>query len=217
MNMKLDFTEPKLAAWKASLENSGCTINKITPLSVQTKGNGDLLFAYISADVTAPEGYPLLPIIFIRGDAVLVVPEIINSDTGEIRYLMVEQRRIASGELHLEFPAGMLDREIENPAAVAVKELFEETGLPMDESKLTPLTEAPLFSSPGASDEKIWFFGTSITLSDEEFKSLHGRIQGEKHENEHITTVLADRETFFKQNNSAQALLGLTLFEQQKS
>lgn len=213
--MKLDFSEPKLANWKESLESADCTINSVTPLSVQTKKNGELLFAYLNADVTAPEGYPLLPIIFIRGDAVLVVPEIKNRDTGEIRFLMVEQRRICSGAIHVEFPAGMLDRDVDSPAAVAIKELFEETGLPLDTSALKPLSPQPLFSSPGASDERIWFFGTCVELSNDEFVSLNGRLQGETDENEHITTVLLTKEDFHKRNVSAQALLGLMLFEQQ--
>jgi len=153
-----------------------------------------------------------LPIIFLRGDAVVVVPEIVNRDTGERKFLMVEQRRIASGELHLEFPAGMLDREIENPAAVAIKEVFEETGLKLDESKLTLLWDKPLFSSPGASDEKIWFFGIQVELSDSEFKSLHGRLRNNVNENEFIATALVSPEKFMSKNVSAQALLAELLF-----
>ncbi len=210
--MELDYTEPKVAAWIKSLEQAHCTINAITPLSMQTKSNGELLFAYLHADITAPEGYKLLPIIFLRGDAVVVVPEIVNRDTGERKFLMVEQRRIASGELHLEFPAGMLDREIENPAAVAIKEVFEETGLKLDESKLTLLWDKPLFSSPGASDEKIWFFGIQVELSDSEFKSLHGRLRNNVNENEFIATALVSPEKFMSKNVSAQALLAELLF-----
>jgi len=214
--MDFDLHEPKIVAWTDSLNRAGCTINAITPLSVQTKSNGELLFAYLSADVTAPEGYKLLPILFVRGDAVIVVPEIINKDTGEQKFLMVEQRRIASGEMHLEFPAGMLDREIANPVSVALKELFEETGLQLDESNLKLLCDKPLFSSPGASEEKIWFYGTSVELSSGEFSSLHGRVTGSFAENEHIRTVLADRKTFLERNCSAQALLALNLFDQSK-
>ncbi len=214
--MNLDFTEPKLASWKESVEKSGCVINGVTPLSVQTKGNGELLFAYISADVTAPEGYKLLPILFVRGDAVIVVPEIINENSGEKYYLAIEQRRIASGELHLEFPAGMVDRDIENPAAVAIKELFEETGVPLDESKLIPLHSKPLYSSPGASDEKIWFFGTSITVSQDEFEDLKGRVTGAEDENEFIVTRLVSKQEFIERNVSAQALLAVSLFNQQR-
>lgn len=214
--MELNFSEPKLKNWKNSLEKAGCTIHSVTPLSVQTKGNGELLFAYISADVTSPEGYKLLPIIFIRGDAVIVVPEITNKDTQETRLLMVEQRRIASGELHLEFPAGMLDRDVHSPASVAIKELFEETGLPLDESRLIPLSKKPLFSSPGASDEKIWFFGTSVELSNEEFIDLDNRICGAHDENEHIITRLVSEERFLKENVSAQALLGFLMLKKEK-
>ncbi len=211
--MHLDLTEPKVSSWINSLTQAHCTINAITPLSVQTKQNGELLFAYLNADVTAPEGYKLLPIIFLRGDAVVVVPEITNSDTGEKKFLMVEQRRIASGELHLEFPAGMLDRDINNPAKVVLKELYEETGLQIAEAELHLLHDRALFSSPGASDEKIWFFGARVALSDSEFRTLHGRITGAHDENEHIRTVLACKNDFLERNESAQAMLAYQLFQ----
>ncbi len=212
--MNLDFSEPKLAKWKENVESAGCIINSVTPLSVQKKGNGELLFAYVSADVTAPEGYKLLPILFVRGDAVIVVPEIVNEETGEQYFLAIEQRRIASGKLHLEFPAGMVDREIDNPAAVAIKELFEETGLPLDESKLISLHPKPLYSSPGASEEKIWFFGTSVKVTQDEFEDLQGRVTGAEEENEYIVTRLVSKGDFIERNVSAQALLAVSLFDQ---
>jgi len=212
--MELDFNEPKLAQWKESVENSGCMIHSVTPLSVQTKKNGELLFAYISADVTSPEGYKLLPILFVRGDAVIVVPEIINGETGEKYFLAIEQRRIASGNMHLEFPAGMVDRDVDNPAAVAIKELFEETGLPLNEPELVLLHPKPLYSSPGASEERIWFFGTSVTVPKDEFEDLKGRMTGAINENEHILTRLVTKREFVERNVSAQALLAICLFEE---
>jgi len=69
---------------------------------------------------------------------------------------MVRQRRIGNGNLSLEFPAGMLDAEVDNPLGVATREFIEETGLGISASDLFPLFDKKLFSSVGASDEGIF-------------------------------------------------------------
>ena len=212
--MNLDREEPKVKSWIERITNNGNIINSLTPLSIQKKSDNSLLFAYINADVTALEGYKLLPIIFLRGDAVIIVPKIINRDTGEIRYLTVEQRRIASGGIHLEFPAGMVDEDTHNPAGVAIKELEEETGLSISSKNLIQLTEKPLYTSPGASDERLWFFGVTVEVSSREFSDLDNRLRGEISENEHITTKLVTKDEFVRRNESTQALLALILFEE---
>jgi ADP-sugar diphosphatase len=206
-------SEPKVESWIKTIESSGCTVESITPLSIQEKSNGELLFAYLNADVTSPEGYKLLPIIHLRGNAVLVVPEIANLKTGIKKFLMVKQRRIANGKINLEFPAGMLDRDIKNPALVAVKELFEETGLSITEDQLFPLSDKLLYSTPGACDEGILFFGAKIEISDNEFSSLDGRLRINESENERIDVVLKSEDEFLMENESIQALLGYNLFK----
>ncbi len=112
--------------------DAGCSINKLVPLSLLYKKNGELLFALCEADVTDPQGNKLPRYIFIRGHAVIVVPLVKNRDTGEERFLMIRQRRIGNGGNNLEFPAGMLDREVNAARAVAVRELSEETGLDVE-------------------------------------------------------------------------------------
>ncbi len=162
MSNNIDRSEPKVAEWIDTVEQSGCVINSIETLSMQTKGAGELLFAYLSADITAPEGYKLLPILFLRGHAVLVVPQLVSKESGDRYFLMVEQRRIATGRVNLEFPAGMLDRDVKNPGFVAIKELFEETGLSIEEEALIPLSDKLLYSTPGACDEGIWYYGAQL-------------------------------------------------------
>lgn len=212
--MDIELTEPKVADWIQNLKEAGCKVGDIETLSAQVRPNGELLFAYLNADVTAPEGYKLLPIIFLRGHAVLVVVQIVCPESGEKKLLMVEQRRIAMGRINLEFPAGMLDRHVKNPGFVAVKELFEETGINVDQSALVPLCDRLLYSTPGACDEGIWFYGAQISLTREEMAEIHGRIRINESENERIRVVLKSTEEFLAQSESLQAHLAFHLFTQ---
>lgn len=206
--------EPKVAFWKKSLTDAGCVINRIEPLSLYNPPNGELLFALLKADVTAPDGNKLPPIIFIRGHACIIIPLLKNSATGVKRYLMVQQRRIATGAVSLEFPAGMLDRDIDNPAGVALNELCEETGLTITEDMLFAISDKPLYSSPGASDEGIYYFGCIVTLDNTAFHSLEGRLRGKLSENEHIRVTLKTREEAENQLISLPARLGFFLFDE---
>ena len=206
--------EPKVSAWADALVQNDCALGPVTVRDTVRKPSGDLLFALLSAEVTAPEGYPLPHVIFIRGDACIIVPEVVNSDTGERRFVTVVQRRIAWGGDSIEFPAGMLDRDVTMPAAVALKELAEETGLVIDESMLLPLCDRPLFSSPGASDEAIWYYGCRISIADSEWRDLEGRLTGQKDEGEHIEVRLLRKKEILRETRSLQVMLGVRLFEE---
>lgn len=207
--------EPKIIAWKKSLSDNGCTINKIEPLNIYLRRpTGELLFALLKADITTPEGNRIPPIIFVRGHACIIVPLLINKNGKEERFLMVQQRRIATGALSLEFPAGMLDREINNPLGVAIRELKEETGLDISEDLLFPLSEGPYYTSPGASDEGIYYYGCTIELDDEEYRSFEGRIRGDTTENEYIQVTLKTKEEAKREITTLPARLGLSLFEE---
>ncbi len=206
--------EPKIKAWKQSLINNGCTINSITPRSLYFRPDGELLFALLKVDVTAPDGNKIPPIIFIRGHASIIVPVLKNRDTGETRYLMVQQRRIATGSLTLEFPAGMLDRNINQPAQTAIRELEEETGLELALESLVPLNKTPLYCSPGASDEGVYYFGCFCELDDSAFTSFEGRLKDSPSENEHIRVTLKTKEEAEKECTSQPVLLGIFLIEE---
>ncbi len=157
--------EPKVRLWENRVRDAGCTIAGLKPLSLLNKKNGELLFALCEADVTDPSGRTLPGYVFIRGHAAIVVPLLINEETGERKFLMIRQRRIGNGALNLEFPAGMLDREVDAAQSVAARELREETGLALAPDILVPLHHGPLYSSPGADDEGIYFFGCVVFLS----------------------------------------------------
>jgi 8-oxo-dGTP pyrophosphatase MutT (NUDIX family) len=209
----MDFRdEPKVKVWTKSLENAGCIIRTVKPLTLLHKPDGELLFALCDADVADPQGNKLPRYIFIRGHACIIVPLVKNSATGEERYCMIRQRRIGNGEVNLEFPAGMLDRNVDSVPDVAVRELREETGLVVSANDMRELHEGPLYSSPGASDEGIYYFGCIATLSEQDFRALDGRTAGSGSENERISVTLCDLETAETESKSLQARLGLHLF-----
>lgn len=215
MNDPLPFSkEPKILAWEKTVADAGCRIETARPITVLRKRNGDLLFALLDTIVRAPDGSLLPNIAFIRGDACVVVTLIRNRDTGEERFLMVRQRRIGNGGLCLEFPAGMLDADVDDPAGVAVRELAEETGITVASCDLFPLNDKKLYSSAGACDEAIHYFGCVKILDHETCGSLAGRAGGNPEENERILLALVTREEAEQETTSLQVRLGFFLFEE---
>jgi ADP-sugar diphosphatase len=205
--------EPKISTWLTLVRNAGCSVRKIKPLSLTRKKNGELLFALLDADIRSPEGYRLPNIVFIRGDACLIVPLVRNRATGEERFLMVRQRRIGSGSASLEFPAGMLDGDTGDPAGVAARELAEETGLRAGDA-LFPLRGGKLFSSVGACDEGVYYYGCVKEIEDAEWRALaRGPSAGNPDENERISVALVTREEAESGAISLQVYLGLHLFD----
>jgi 8-oxo-dGTP pyrophosphatase MutT (NUDIX family) len=208
--------DKKIQEWKNTVQSHGCRVETITILNEIRKPDTSLLFALIDAEVYDPQGNKLPNIVFIRGHACVIVPRVYNTESDTYAYLMVRQRRIGSGEDSLEFPAGMLDNESHNPLGVAIKEMFEETGLTISKLQLFPLSKTLLYSSVGASDEGIYYFGCDITIDNTQYQSLHNRFRGNEHENERITVELVSREDAEKRAHSTQVLLGIYLFDNYK-
>lgn len=209
--------EPKIRAWKKLVTETGCTIQKIEPLSLVHKKNGELLFALLDTDIRSPEGFQLPHIVFIRGDACLIVTLVRNRNTGEERFLMVRQRRVGNGSMSLEFPAGMLDTDVDDPIGVAAREFTEETGMKITTTDLFPLFSRKLFSSVGACDEGIYYYGCVRELDDAAWRSLaegsESREAGNPSEEEHISVTLMTRKDAEKEAASLQVHLGFYLFE----
>ncbi len=205
--------EPKILAWKRLVAESGSVIRSLNPIAVLRKNNGDLLFALVDAAIVSANGHPLPRYLFVRGDACLIVPLIRNRDTGEEKFLMIRQYRIGSGGLSLEFPAGMLDNEVAAPRKVALRELAEETGLTVGDSEIFPLCNKKLFSSVGASDEGIYYFGCRIEVDTAAWQILCDDIHGNPDEDEKISLVLLTRSEAEAEATSLQVFLGFHLFE----
>lgn len=200
-------------AWERSLRDERWSVESLRPLNVLGRKDGNPLFALLEARGTDPEGEPLLPYVLLRGSASVVVPVCVNTDTGARRFLMIRQRRVGNGALSLEFPAGMIDGN-DDPAATALRELEEETGVRADAATLVPLWDKGLCSSPGLSDEAVHFFAAEIFLDDAAFRALEGGAAGHAHEGEHITTTLKTYAEAAPQITSLQPLLGFFLYHQ---
>ncbi|MCL2844661.1 MAG: NUDIX domain-containing protein [Chitinivibrionia bacterium] len=161
-------SEAKLLNYISTLSEN-VQVDNVKILSTQRKGNGELLFATLEI-----KSDDVLPFVFVKGDGVSIVP-IITAQNAKY-FLCVEQRRIADGKIHCEFPAGMMDTDCD-PLAVVIKELEEETGIKIKREDVETLNDGkPLFTSPGACDEKIYFFKTEISLTANEFSALQNKI-----------------------------------------
>jgi ADP-sugar diphosphatase len=205
--------EPKIRMWKEGLRASGCVIKKITPLRLIYSRRNELLFALLDTDIRTAGGYRLPNIALVRGNACVVVALLHNTETSGEKFLMIRQWRTGSGMRALEFPAGMLDREVEDPAKVAAKELSEETGLAVPPKLLVPLNDIPLHTSAGLQDEAILYYGCRVELGPQRFRSFEGASAGAPHEGESIEVTLRTREEAEAESTSLQVHLGFHLFE----
>lgn len=203
---------PKYRAWKKAVESSGCAIREVELLQELNKGDGSLLFALLRTRVEDPHGRPLPAYALIRGHAVLIVTEVVNRDTGDRKFLMLRQRRIAHGGESLEFPAGMLDEDVGDPVGVAVKEIKEETGLDVRRDQIFPICHRHLYSSAGLDDEAIFYYGCTLELPSGEFHALEGGETGKAEEHEYIRLGLWDYEKALPEVDSIQVRLGFSLY-----
>lgn len=205
--------EPKVKRWLERIGRSGGEVRSMSCEWQVTRKDNELLFGAFRTDTVDRTGTPLPPVVVIRGDAVVVVPQVRNRDTGETRFLAIRQPRIGNGDTNLEFPAGMLDRDIDDPRGVAARELHEETGVPVEDAALFALHDKPLHTSVGLLDESIFFYGCMLDVDNTEYADLRSRQAGEPSEREHIVTALCTADEIRSEACSMQVLLGLALFE----
>ncbi|WP_025761458.1 NUDIX hydrolase [Dyadobacter tibetensis] len=179
----------KFKLWKNKLLKNGLDIHKIEEVYSRRVGNGEVLFSLVMTDATTPEGNKIPPICFIKGEVVCVLICLIDELTAEKYLLLVRQRRICDGSMTYEHPAGMLDSE-QDAAAVAAKEVWEETGIKIAKKSLIPLREGPSYPSTGTSDEAMFFFYCELTMSKSEIEGFHDKSQGMLSDHEYIETFV---------------------------
>src|SRR6218665_3053222 len=136
----------KYNLWKKKLETNGMDLHRIDELYTRRNGHGEVLFSLLYTDATTPEGNKIPPICFLKGEVVSVLVCFIDSEKREKYLLLVQQRRICDGSMTYEHPAGMLDSE-SDAAAVAAREVFEETGIAVDVSQLVKVNDEPFYPS----------------------------------------------------------------------
>jgi ADP-sugar diphosphatase len=179
----------KYKLWKGNLEKNGLVVHRVDELYTRHNGHGEVLFSLLYTDATTPEGNKIPPICFLKGEVVSVLICFIDSETREKYLLLVQQRRICDGSLTYEHPAGMLDSE-SDAAAVAAREVFEETGIAVDQSQLVRVNENPFYPSTGTSDEAMYMFYCEIALSAGEIAAYHNKVQGIVSDHEYINTYV---------------------------
>ncbi|CAG5016794.1 hypothetical protein DYBT9275_05637 [Dyadobacter sp. CECT 9275] len=180
----------KYNLWTKRLIANGMDIHQIDELYTRRTGKGDVLFSLVYTDASTPEGYKIPPICFIKGEVVCVLICFIDIETREKFLLLVQQRRICDGSLTFEHPAGMLDSE-SDAAAVAAREVWEETGIEIAKESLIQLGKEPCYPSTGTSDEAMYFFYCEIELTGEEIRGYHNQAQGLLSDHEYINTYVA--------------------------
>lgn len=205
----------KFQQWEGQLKVNGVNLMALEELKTIRKRNGEVLFALVKLDAAAPNGEPLLPIALLRGHFVGVLVCLVDRESGQEFFLMVRQRRVATGGLMLEHPAGMVDNT-KDPFEVAMAEVREETGLEIRREQLALLNESVLYSSPGLIDEGGYFFGTEIQMSADEIDALRNNSTGHGTEGEFIETAVLTREEAMAESNVANALLHFYLWDEWK-
>lgn len=166
----------KYQLWKNNLTKNGLHINAIEEVHTRRNGKGEVLFSLVLLDAHTPEGDKIPPICFLKGEVVMVLICFIEKETGEKYLLTVEQRRIADGNILLEHPAGMVDRD-RTPREIALMEIREETGMHLNDTDLVQLGDA-VYPSTGTSDECMYLFYTEIHSSREEILKFDQRTTG---------------------------------------
>ncbi|MCF0041609.1 NUDIX hydrolase [Dyadobacter fanqingshengii] len=177
----------KYKLWKGKLEGNGLDIHRVDELYSRRNGNGEVLFSLLYTDATTPEGNKIPPICFLKGEVVSVLICFIDVDSREKYLLLVQQRRICDGSMTFEHPAGMLDSE-SDAAAVAAREVFEETGIQVQKDQLTKVNEQPFYPSTGTSDEAMYMFYCELELTAQAIHSYHNQTQGLLSDHEYINT-----------------------------
>lgn len=138
-------------------------------------------FIYINCGIYIPgtNTKEVSGFVFIRGDAIAVL---VIASVHDKRYaLLTRQWRSAGGDNKTEALAGMCD-ENGDPTGVAIKELYEESGIRLTKKDLIPV--GTMEPSIGGCDERITcFYTTTVDLAEDRFDTIlsktHG-VDGEK-------------------------------------
>lgn len=202
----------KYRLWAKSLKENGLTVNGIEEKAIVRRGNGEVLFAFLTVDAKDQNGRAIPSAVLLRGHFVSVVTCLKDKDTGKRYFLLVKQRRVATGGFFYEHPAGMCDNEVD-PLYVAVKEVEEETGLKIRKEQIFLLWDSMLFSSPGLLDEAGYFYGCEVELSHSEIEMFKDKLMGEEHEHEYIQTFVCPMEEASKYLQNANGILSIMLFQ----
>ncbi|CAO3640231.1 unnamed protein product [Cunninghamella blakesleeana] len=163
-------------------------------------------------------------IVFMRGGAVSILLILESDDeTKEDKTILTLQPRIPVPHYNFpELPAGMLDSK-GNFAGTAAKELYEETGLKIEEKELIDLTELAygdqwkgVYPSAGGCDEFLRLFLCRKKMKQQDINDLEGKLTGLRHEGEQIKLKIVPLKDAWKQSCDMKLLSSLTLYNSLK-
>jgi ADP-sugar diphosphatase len=206
----------KFRIWADELSKNGLTIDSVEEKYSLRKRSGEILFSLLHVDAKDGDGHPILPLVLLRGHFVAVITVLIDKDSKEKFFLLVKQRRVATGGFFYEHPAGMCDSETD-PYKVALKEVSEETGLHIQKENLELIWEIPLYSSPGLLDEAGYFFSCEIELSKNEILKYSNKSTGALDENERIETFLCPEKDIFQYLQNSTGIMLSMLYLNKKN
>lgn len=197
--------------WNSSL-NPGFNITEVSVVNVCNRGNV-VRSVLLDVGYRNKEGSPEVHHnISLFGQVVAVLPVITCSSDNQQYTLVVQQDRVATGEMYFfELPAGRM--ETSNIYAEAAREYKEETGHEIDPKIIVELTKLPIFLSPGVSNESVRICFFEIELTYEELLAMQNRIAGLEREYERTTVhviPLTDLMYFVKQD--AKSLVSYALY-----
>jgi ADP-sugar diphosphatase len=132
-------------------------------------------------------------VVFLRGNAVAVYLRVVVENKKYV--VLTRQMRAPIGTLVDEIPAGMMDSS-SCFTGVAMKEIYEETGLVAPSLNSLILLGQPIIPSAGGCDEQIQLFFWETHVTSEVAEEMKKKIFGAANDNETIQLVFVPVEEY---------------------
>jgi 8-oxo-dGTP pyrophosphatase MutT (NUDIX family) len=174
-----------LLRWWLDRIGSKFTINSVQVSTVDVWPGPRVGFIEMDVNYSA-NGHRHAERVILSGASVTIPVLLHNTADNKLYTLLVQQPRIGSGKLTLEFPAGFLD-DTTDYLGSAVRELDEECGLTVAESELIDLGE--FFICPAMFDERVYVCVLVRSVSAEEIRRYEGREGGVDEEEQIVAKV----------------------------
>jgi ADP-sugar diphosphatase len=192
---------PKFLNWLETFPLDKFDLRSINLTDVDWFGSSSnpekLGFLKFKCDVFTKLGEPLDGIVFLRGDCAAVLI-IVTDEFGKEYVLLTEQPRIPTSGYKEELVAGMFDAR--NGKAVInnvlKEEIFQETGMDLDDASGTYIPLGEFTLSGGGSDEKVHLAVLYSQLNSDKIAEMKMTQFGETDSNEKIRLKFYSVETF---------------------